>query len=137
MKMKVRLEGTDKIARNLRAMGKALRRETLVPIMERNLEPMAGDMRARAPRRSGEMADSVTVSEELSPAQAAQNVPIAEIEVYVGPGPLPQAIQSEFGNFRQAPEPFIRPAFDGQHKQAMRGIAGDGIGAVLEASRKG
>ncbi len=137
MKMKVRFEGADKIARNLRAMGEALRRETLVPIMERNLTPMADDMRARAPRRSGAMAESVTVSEELSPAQAAQNVPIAEIEVYVGPGPLPQAIQSEFGNYRQAPEPFIRPAFDGQHKQAMRGIAEDGIEAVLEAGRKG
>lgn len=53
MKMKIRIEGTDEIARNLRAMGKALRRDTLVPIMERRLEPMAEDMRANAPRRSG------------------------------------------------------------------------------------
>lgn len=137
MKMKVRLEGTDEIARKFRAMGKALQREVLVPIMVERLDPMAADMRAHAARRSGEMADSVTVSTELSPAQAASSVPIAPIEVYAGPGPNPQAIQEEFGNFHQAPSPFIRPAYDGHAKTAMRGIAQDGIDAILDAAKKG
>lgn len=137
MKMKVRIEGTDAIARKLRAMSKALRRDTLVPIMVDRLEPMAQDMRAHAARRSGEMAESVTVGTELSPAQAAINEPIAEIEVYAGPGPLPQAIQEEFGNVHQEPRPFIRPAFDAQAKSAMRHIADDGIAAILDAAKKG
>jgi hypothetical protein len=137
MKMKVRIEGTDEIARNLKKMGAALRSSTLVPIMVEHLEPMAEDMRAHAARRSGQMADSVTVSQELSPAQEASHVPIAEIEVNVGPGPLPQVIAEEFGNFRQSPNPFIRPAFDSNVDTAMRGIAEDGIDAVLKAGRKG
>lgn len=137
MRMKVRIEGTADIARKLRAMGVALQRKTLVPIMEENLEPMAAEMRAHAARRSGEMADSVTVGTELSPAQAASNVPIAPIEVYAGPGPNPQAVQEEFGNFHQAPDPFIRPAFDGHVDSAMRGIAEDGIDAILDAAKKG
>jgi hypothetical protein len=135
--MKMRLEGTEQIARNLKAMGAALRRDTLVPIMEERLEPLADDMRAHAARASGEMAESVTVGTELSPAQAASNVPIAEVEVYAGPGPLPQAIQEEFGNFRQPPNPFIRPAFDGHVQTAMHGIADDGLDAILGAVKKG
>lgn len=135
MKMKIRIEGTDEIARNLRAIGEALRQDTLVPIMERRLEPMAEDMRANAPRRSGELADSITVGTELSPAQAAINDPIAEIEVYAGPGPLPQAIQEEFGNIHQSPRPYIRPAFDARVDAALKGIAHDGIDAALEAGK--
>lgn len=137
MKMKVRLEGTDQIARNLKAMGAALRRETLVPIITEELEPMADQMRALAARGTGEMADSVTVGTELSPAQAASNEPIAEIEVYAGPGPLPQAIQEEFGNYRQGPRPFVRPAFDAHVNGAMRNVGERGIGAVLDAAKKG
>jgi hypothetical protein len=77
------------------------------------------------------------VSTELSPAQAASNEPIAPIEVYAGPGPLPEAIQEEFGNFRQEPRPFIRPAFDGNVKTAMRAIGEDGVEAILQAGKKG
>ncbi|MCP4025934.1 MAG: HK97 gp10 family phage protein [Sphingomonas sp.] len=135
--MKVRIEGTDQIARKLKAMGAALRRETLVPIITEELEPMADQMRALAARGTGEMADSVTVGTELSPAQAASNEPIAEIEVYAGPGPLPQAIQEEFGNYRQGPRPFIRPAFDAHVNGAMRNVGERGIGAVLDAANKG
>jgi hypothetical protein len=135
--MKVRIEGTDEIARKLRAMGKALTRETLVPIMEEHLEPMAADMRAHADRRSGKLADSVTVGTELSPEQAALNEPIAPIEVYAGPGPDPAAIQEEFGNYRQAPDPFIRPSFDANVKTAMRAIGEDGVDAILQAGKKG
>lgn len=135
--MKVRIEGTDKIARNLKAMGSALRRQTLVPIITEELEPMADQMRTTAARRTGEMAKSVTVSTQLSPAQAAFNEPIAEIEVYAGPGPLPQAIQEEFGNFHQSPRPFIRPAFDEGVKRAMRNVSERGINAILDAAKRG
>lgn len=137
MKMTVKIVGTDRIARNLRAMGKALRRETLVPIIEEELEPMADDMRAGAARGTGEMADSITVGTELSPAQAAIAEPIAEIEVYAGPGPLPQAVQEEFGNVHQEPRPFIRPAFDSNVDRAMKNVGRRGIDAILEAGKKG
>lgn len=137
MKMKLRIEGTDQIARNLKAMGAALGRETLVPIISEELEPMAEQMRALAARGTGQMADSVTVGTELSPAQAALNEPIAEIEVYAGPGPLPQAIQEEFGNYHRGPRPFIRPSFDAHVNRAMRNVGERGIDAILGAAKKG
>ncbi|MEP9401862.1 HK97 gp10 family phage protein [Sphingomonas sp. VNH70] len=135
--MKVRIEGTDAIARKIKAMGQALTRKTLVPIMAEELQPMADEMRGGAARRSGEMADSVTVSTKLSPAQAAANVPIAPVEVFAGPGPLPQAIQEEFGNVHQTADPFIRPAFDSQVQSTMKRIGQRGIEAILDAGKKG
>ncbi|KQN37010.1 hypothetical protein ASG37_04940 [Sphingomonas sp. Leaf407] len=137
MKMKIRLEGGDQVARKIKAMGKALTRKTLVPIIAEELEPMAQQMRDTAARRSGEMADSVTVSTRLSPAQASANVPIAPVEVFAGPGPLPQAVQEEFGNVDQTPSPFIRPAFDSQVNRAMRQVAERGIDVILAAGKKG
>ena len=137
MRPTVRIEGAADIRRKLLAMGDALRRDTLVPIMEDNLQPMAGDMRSMARRRTGKMADSVTVGTELSPHQAAVNEPIAEIEVYVGPGPLPEAIQEEFGNFHESPHPFIRPAFDANVRQALKRIGEDAADVVFDAAKKG
>lgn len=137
MKMTIKVTGTDEIARKLRAMGKALTEKTLVPIISDNVQPIADDMRSMARRRSGEMANSVTVSTTLSPHQAAIVEPIAPVEVYAGPGPLPQAIQEEFGNVHEAPHPFIRPAFDSGVKRAVDGIASDGIDAILDAAKRG
>lgn len=114
MKPTITITGTDEIARKIRAMGKALTRQTLIPIMADNVEPIADNMRSLARRRTGAMAESVTVSTKLSPHQAAIVEPIAPIEIYAGPGPLPQAIQEEFGNVHEPPHPFIRP-------QAVRG----------------
>lgn len=121
---------------NLKAMGKALTRKTLTPIMRENLQPMAEDMRSHAAVGTGEMAKSVRVSNRLSKTQRSKLDRIAPIEMYVGPGPLPQAIQEEFGNFHQRPRPFIRPAFDAGADKAMRGIAEDGIDAILGAVKK-
>jgi HK97 gp10 family phage protein len=137
MRMKVRIEGTDAIARKLNAMGKVLTRKTLEPILAKNLQPIADDMRASAPRDKGELAASVRVSKRLSKTQRAKLEPIARVEMYVGPGPLPQAVQEEFGNDHQAPHPFIRPAFDRGADRAVRGIAEQGIAAILDAGRKG
>ncbi|KTW00448.1 HK97 gp10 family phage protein [Sphingomonas sanguinis] len=137
MKPTIKITGTDEIARKLRAMGKVLTRRTLIPIMADNVEPIADDMRSLARRRSGKMAGSITVSTQLSPHQAAIVEPIAPIEIYAGPGPLPQAIQEEFGNLREPPHPFIRPAFDSGVKRAVDGIASGGIDAILDAAKKG
>ena len=137
MKMTIKVTGTDEIVRKIRAMGKALTRQTLIPIIADNVEPIADNMRSLARRRTGAMAESVTVSTKLSPHQAAIVEPIAPIEIYVGPGPLPQAIQEEFGNLREPPHPFIRPPFDSGVKSAVDGIAHDGIDAILDAAKKG
>lgn len=137
MKITVRIEGTAAIARKIKAMGRALTRKTLEPILRENMQPIAADMRANAARGTGEMADSVRVTKRLSKTQRAKLERIAPIEMYAGPGPLPQVIQEEFGNLHQAPRPFIRPAFDRGVKTAVDGIATQGVEAILSAAKKG
>jgi len=137
VKMKVRIEGTDDIARKLAAMSRALTRQTLEPILRENMEPIAADMRANAPRATGELADSVRVTKRLSKTQRSKLERIAPVEMYAGPGPLPQAVQEEFGNNHQPPHPFIRPAFDRGAKTAVDGIAKQGVAAILTAGKKG
>lgn len=137
MRMKIRVEGTADIARKVKAMGRALTRKTLKPILRENLQPIAEDMRSGAAIGTGEMAKSVRVSDRLSKTQRSKLDRIAPIEMYVGPGPLPQVIQEEFGNLHQLPRPFIRPAFDRGADKAIDGIATQGLDAILDAARKG
>lgn len=135
--MSVRVEGTDAIARKVKAMGRALTRKTLEPILRDNMEPIAEDMRAMAPRSTGELAKSIRVSKRLSATQRSKLERVAPIEMYAGPGPLPQAVQEEFGNDHQPPHPFIRPAFDRGVKAAVDGIASQGVDAILDAAKRG
>ena len=78
MKVKVTSTGTKDIARRLDAMSKALQRKTIIPVLIKNTQPIADDMRDKVPRRSGQLANSVTVSTRLSPHQATVNEPIAQ-----------------------------------------------------------
>ena len=40
----------------------------------------------------------------------------------MGPGRQPQAIQEEFGNRRQSPRPFMRPAWEAGKGQALESV---------------
>ncbi|WP_447727275.1 HK97 gp10 family phage protein [Sphingomonas koreensis] len=133
--MRVRVDA--RIDRRLEAMSNALTEKALVKIMTDRLEPMADAMRNRVDVKSGELRDSIHVGRELSPAQAAEHVPMAEVEVFAGAGPLPQAVQEEFGNYRQAPDPFVAPAFEEHAAPAARNIAADGLELIERAAKKG
>ncbi|WP_241216787.1 HK97 gp10 family phage protein [Sphingomonas koreensis] len=133
----MRLHVDARIDRRLEAMADVLTEKVLVGIMTKRLEPMADAMRDRVDVRSGQLRDSIHVGRELSPSQAAQHVPIAEVEVFAGAGPLVQAVQEEFGNFRQAPDPFVAPAFEEHGEPAARNIAADGLELIERAAKKG
>jgi len=133
MKPTIRVEGGDKLRKAMSRLKKGTQRKVVQPILAERLEPMAETMRARARRRTGQMADSVTVSTRLSPAQRAKNRRESPIEVYAGPGSLPQAIQEEFGNFREAPHPFVTPAYEQHKRQALDGVGDDIFDAIVAA----
>lgn len=82
------------------------------------LQPVDGAWRAAAPHLTGALQKSGGVGATLSRRQRAEHVREADVEEFVGPGPLPQAIQEEFGNSHQHPAPFMRPAWD-SHKDGV------------------
>lgn len=52
------------------------------------------------------------------------------VEVFAGPGPVPQAIQQEFGNRNHPAQPFARPAWEETQDQVLKNVK-VGLGAEI------
>ena len=85
-------------------------------------QPMADLAQSMAPRGlSGMLAPSITVGTRLSKRQAGLHRRMfrgnrAAVEVFVGAGPLSSAHTQEFGTRFHAAQPFMRPAWDQDHR---------------------
>lgn len=96
------------------------------------LEPFDQAWRDRAPRRTGQLAESGDVGTKLSRRQRAQAEQERDsfVEVFAGPGTNPQAIQEEFGNRHQPATPYVRPAWDATQGRALE-IVGEQLGGEI------
>lgn len=103
-------------------VSKATARNVLLRTLKEQGQPIADMGEAIAPRRTGGLAESYTVSTKLSRRQKRMNTKESPVEVYVGPGSSAKAIQTEFGNAHQAPEPHLRPAWDANVPRVLKGI---------------
>jgi phage protein, HK97 gp10 family len=96
--------------------------------------------RALAPVDTGGLRESIDVSGTLSRAQKAGHIKVAEQERFIGPDNRPQGHLREFGSDGNAPEPFMRPAWDETKGQVLGRISDElwvGIEkAVTTAARK-
>jgi hypothetical protein len=117
MRVTVKLEGfaamEGQLARLKASTGKAVLRRALRDAAQ----PMADLMSANAARNTGTLAESAAVSTKLSKRQARLHRRMfrdnrASVEMHVGFGPLAQATQMEFGNYKDTPQPAARPAWD-------------------------
>lgn len=118
--------GLEDLDAALEELPKATARNVLVrtlTVEAQRIADMGMSIAPRDPKHRRHMADTYAVSTKLSKRQASQNVKESDVEVYVGPGPLVQAIQTEFGNAHQAPEPHLRPAWDANVNIVFNGIA--------------
>lgn len=137
MKAGLRIEGFDDVDRRLvrlEAMGDI---EPLKDIGIEAIGPVAETARGLARRRTGALANSIHAGDRLSPAQAALNRPEpGTVEVYAGPGPLPQAITEEFGTVHEGAHPYMRPAWDSRVSDVQDRLRG-GLGKRLDRIVKG
>ncbi|MFE3839417.1 HK97-gp10 family putative phage morphogenesis protein [Pseudogemmobacter sonorensis] len=120
MKMTVKTTGFADLDKALSEIEKTSTRKA---VMRRALieaaEPMARKARANAPVLEGDLQESVDVSTKLSDRQKRLHKKMfkndkAAVEVFVGAGPLSSAHNQEFGNEHNAPQPFMRPAWDAE-----------------------
>lgn len=124
-----------------RATGKNVARKALF----KAAEPIAEAARQNVAVRSGKLQKSITVSTKLAnkvgnaefaaamqsgqgkaaavaamrSARSASGGGSGRVEVHVGAGQLPHAHLIEFGSSRQAPQPYLRPAFDAHSRGAV------------------
>lgn len=116
---KVEAEGFRDLDNALGELPKATAKNAMRRAAVEALKPMAEDYAERLTAAgavlTGALRDSVIAATKLSRRQAALNRKAegkSYVEAYMGPGPLAQATQDEFGNDRQAPRPTLRQTWD-------------------------
>lgn len=131
----LKVEGFAELEKALADLSKATGKGVLRRSLVKAAEPMAALAQSMAPddpETGGfDLKKSVIVGTRLSRAQTKAHRKMfrddrAAVEVFVGAGPLPQAIQQEFGNKNHAPQAFLRPAWDAESKATL-----DRLGRIL------
>jgi hypothetical protein len=135
MKSGFRIEGFEDADRNLARLNDMADADRLKTLGIDALQPVADTAKALVRRRTGALANSIHAGDQLSRAQAARHAPEpGTVEVYVGPGPLPQAITEEFGTVHESAHPFLRPSWDGRLGEVqgrLRAALGDRMTRLL------
>ncbi|MBX3482533.1 HK97-gp10 family putative phage morphogenesis protein [Phenylobacterium sp.] len=99
------------------------------------LAPFDEAWRARAPEHTHALERSGGVGSNLTREQRRSHERESFVEVFAGPGPLPQAIQQEFGNINHPPQPYFRPAWEATKDQVLQ-IVVDTLGGEIAASAR-
>jgi HK97 gp10 family phage protein len=123
-KVTFKIEGLRELDEVLQELPKATARNAVSRTLKEQGKPIADDGEARAPRLTGNLAQSYTVGTKLSRRQKKQHSKQSDVEVFIGPTPHAKSVQTEFGNRHQAPQPHLRPAWDGNVKRVLEGIRG-------------
>lgn len=139
---KLKVEGFKDLEAALLALPRSTARNVSRRAMAKALAPVESAAKAAAPRDSGQLADSITVSTKLSKRQASQNRKEAvrlgisrdALIMHVGANALPHAHLIEFGTGpryhksgkyvgRVAPQPFMRPAWDANRQGVLDSLS--------------
>jgi hypothetical protein len=125
----VRTEGFAELNRALQELGReTTQKASLRRAARKALEPVARLAAQLAPRADGTLAESIGVGTRLTKRQAGLHRRMfrddrAAVEVFAGAGGLAQATQMEFGNWKDAPQPFMRPAWDAEGRATLERLA--------------
>jgi len=127
MTVTMKLEGFDGFEKNLAQLEKlATRRAVARRSLIQAAKPMAEMAQGMAPvGDTNTLAPSIMVGTKLSKRQSALHRKMfrndrAAVEVFVGAGPLSSAHTQEFGTVHHSPQPFMRPAWDRDHKDLLK-----------------
>lgn len=131
MKVTVKLEGGRELDAALSQFTPTKRRAIGRVALDNAGEIVAKAARSLAPADSGGLRESIDVSGTLSRPQKSQHTKSAEQERFIGPDSRPQGHLREFGSDGNAPQPFLRPAWDETKDQVLERI-GDELWVGIE-----
>jgi HK97 gp10 family phage protein len=118
-KSMVHIEGLSDLLDGLQELTKATATNVQKRALKDAAEPIERDAKAKAPRRTGFLEQSIDIGTKLTARQKSKLEKGSKIEIYVGPKSMPRAIVQEFGSVNQAPNPYMRPAWDANKKPAL------------------
>src|SRR5690554_4117278 len=135
MKVKVDFIGGRELDEALNQFTPSKRRAIGRVALDNAGEITAKAARALAPVDSGGLRESIDVSGTLSRSQKSEHTKAAEQERFIGPDSRPQGHLREFGGDGNAPEPFMRPAWDQTKNHVLKRI-GDELWVGIEKAVK-
>jgi len=121
----VKVEGLRDLEAALDDLSKSAGKGALRRALRTAAQPMADLAQSLAPRGDTQtLAPSIAVSTKLSKRQAGLHRRMfrnerAAVEMFVGAGPLPSAHTQEFGTQHHRAQPFMRPAWDQDHRAML------------------
>lgn len=128
----VKVEGLKEVNDALGQLPKATGRNVMRRVAIKRLEPIAEEMRSRAPVDDADLKDSITVTTR----KPRRRRKVSEVEAYAGPGRHPQASLQEFGTAHHGPQPFARPAWDNGKGDLLPGLADDFWEEINKAAQR-
>ena len=132
----VRIEGLRDLEKALRELPKATGKNVLKRTLTTSTKPVEEDARRLAPKRTGELAKSITIGPKsrIVRRQRGDIGMTATVEMFVGAGALPHAHLLEFGTATQPPRRFLTPAWDANQEKVLGSIKSD-LASEIEKAR--
>lgn len=143
MKFSFKMEGLKELDAALAEFRPMTGRNILRRAGTQAMEPVADEMRAKAPVQRGHEQDlkkSIDTGTKGAKSAKREFRDTHVVEVYAGPsvvgdGVLPQAYQQEFGNENHGPQPYVRPGWDVKRSGVMPDLK-DRLGTELDKASK-
>jgi HK97 gp10 family phage protein len=129
-----KIEGVSEVAEGLLELSKATGTNVVKRALKKAADPIVSTATQLAPRLTGQLQTSIKPSDKLSRRQKSLYPKKSEIEIYVGPAALVQAITQEFGTVTNKPQPFMRPAWEQNKREALERIKDD-LAEEIEKAR--
>lgn len=141
MATRVKVEGLRELEQALRELPKATGKAVLRRVLKQIAQPIADQAEQLAPRDTGALQASIGVSTKLSRRQRGVHKKMfkddrASVEMFIGPGALPQATLREFGGDGQPPKPFMRPAWDANKGPALETVKSSLWSEIQKAAKR-
>ena len=152
----VKVEGLSALVEAFRELPKATGKNVMKRVLTARAKPIAEDAKALCPiydgtvriiksKRGkeirlvpGALKKSIKISTKLSRSQQrkAKKETKEYVEIYIGPGPLPQAHLVEFGGEHNTPQPYMRPAWDKNKGALLNNLRDDLWDEIRKAAER-
>lgn len=119
----VKVEGLKELETALKELPRATAKNVMKRVLIQAGQPVADQAESLAPVKTGKLQRAIDIGSRLTRRQKSSNPKQSAVEVYIGVGrSLPQGVFQEFGTSHNAPQPFMRPAWDALGNTVLQSI---------------
>lgn len=135
-----KVEGLKDLSKALHDLPNGLGKGTLVRFGKKRLEPMRDGAKARAPKATHELENSIIVGTKQGRSgntKKTRGIDRAAVEIFMGPSEdgYPQAVPEEFGSINNSPNGYMRGSWDEHNGALLTDIQAD-LGSAIDKTAK-